>query len=61
MARTYLIRGGASFLLGDGSVKTGGDTIELEDDVARIHADKIELPAQEAVVIEATLDETEHF
>ncbi len=44
--KPYRIRGGASFVThdeqGNRVIKTGGDTIELEDDVAASHADKIE-------------------
>jgi hypothetical protein len=44
--QTRTIRGGCSFRMPDGSLKTGGDQIELEDDVAQAHADKLEpLPA----------------
>lgn len=42
MARPYLIRSGCSFRLADGSLKTAGDLIDLDDDVARDHADKLE-------------------
>ena len=37
----YTINGGFSFLDSDGSTKTGGDTIELSDDVAAAHSEKV--------------------
>jgi hypothetical protein len=42
MARAYRIRSGCSFRLADGSLKTAGEPIDLDDDVARDHADKLE-------------------
>lgn len=36
MAREYIVRTGASFRRNDGSLATGGDRIELEDDVAEL-------------------------
>ncbi|MEY2891164.1 MAG: hypothetical protein RJA98_1072 [Pseudomonadota bacterium] len=43
MGKLYTIRAGASFR-GDGNkLLTGGDQIELEDDVATAHADKVDL------------------
>jgi hypothetical protein len=47
MARAYTIRSGCSFRRDNGSLATGGDTIELEDDVATAHAEKIEPVADE--------------
>jgi hypothetical protein len=47
MLRTYTIRTGCSFRLHDGTLRTGGEEIDLEDDVAQIHADKIDLLAEE--------------
>jgi hypothetical protein len=44
--KAYLIRAGAAFVLADGSRATGGQLIELDDDVAQAHADKLE-PVQE--------------
>ena len=35
MARTYIVRTGHSFRRDDGGLATGGDRIELEDDVAQ--------------------------
>lgn len=44
--RSYTIRTGASFVTTDAEGKpvtlTGGQTIELEDDVAAAHADKVD-------------------
>lgn len=40
--RTYTIRTGCSFRLHDGTLRTGGQEIDLEDDVAQAHADKID-------------------
>jgi hypothetical protein len=48
MARSYTIRSGCSFRRDDGSLATGGDTIELEDDVASAHAEKLEPVTVEA-------------
>lgn len=39
----YRILPGHSFRDSDNTVKTGGDTIELSEDVAKAHADKVEL------------------
>ena len=38
----FKIRPGESFLDSDGSVKTGGQLIELDADMAKAHRDKIE-------------------
>ena len=43
MAKLYKIRAGFSFVVEYGVVATGGDTIELEDDVYQMHAHKLEL------------------
>jgi hypothetical protein len=40
--RAYLIRSGCRFRTADGQVKVAGDVIELDDDVAQVHADKLE-------------------
>jgi hypothetical protein len=44
--RSYIIRAGASFVTTDTEGKTvtltGGQPIELEDDVAATHADKVD-------------------
>lgn len=40
--RAYLIRSGCRFRTADGQVKSAGDVIELDDDVAQVHADKLE-------------------
>jgi hypothetical protein len=42
MAKTYKIRDGFSFVMDDRTVKGGGDIVELEDDVAKGHAHKLE-------------------
>jgi len=42
MPKTYKIREGFSFVFPDGTVKTGGATVELEDDVYEQHAHKLE-------------------
>lgn len=39
----YTIRPGHSFREADGSVKSGGQTIELGEDIAELHADKVDL------------------
>ena len=44
---TYRIRPGHSFRDSDGSTKSGGDLIELGEDIAQLHADKVE-PAESA-------------
>lgn len=43
--RSYLIKSGFSFRIDADTVLTGGSTINLEDDVARVHAEKVELIA----------------
>jgi len=45
--RAYLIRSGCRFRTADGQVKVTGDVIELDDDVAQLHAEKLE-PAEPA-------------
>lgn len=45
MAKTYRIRAGAAFCVEGGmalEIRTGGQTIELDDDIAALHADKLE-------------------
>ena len=42
MAQPYRIRAGATFVHPDGSRATGGQLIELDDDVAQAHAEKLE-------------------
>lgn len=49
----YTINPGYSFLDSDGTVKTGGQTIGLSEDVAKAHAEKVvaipeEVPAEAA-------------
>lgn len=39
----YRINPGYSFRDVDGSIKAGGETIELSDDVAEAHAEKVTL------------------
>jgi hypothetical protein len=46
--KTYTIRDGFSFRMDDNSVKTGGDTIDLDDDVAAMHLHKLEQVTAEA-------------
>jgi hypothetical protein len=48
MARPYRIRDGACFAQADGTRAAGGQVIELEDDVAQAHADKLEPLAEAA-------------
>ena len=54
----YIIQPGHSFVDSDGTVKTGGQVIELSDDVARTHADKVSAfdgaPAQDPAQLAAT-------
>jgi len=38
----YLIRPGESFKDSDGSVKTGGMSIELDDEMAKLHAARLQ-------------------
>ena len=40
--RIFLIREGFSFVLPNNEVLTGGDKIELPDDIAALHAHKLE-------------------
>jgi len=42
MAKTYKIRDGFTFVMDDRTVKSGGDIVALEDDVAKGHAHKLE-------------------
>jgi len=41
--RAYVIRSGCRFRTADGQVKVAGDVIELDDDVAQVHTEKLEL------------------
>lgn len=51
--KRYTIREGFSFVMPDNSVKVGGDTVDLPDDVAEQHFHKFEaLPEQEPAVPE---------
>jgi hypothetical protein len=43
MSKKYRIRDGFTFRGDNGAVIGGGDVIELEDDVAALHAHKLEL------------------
>jgi len=45
--KRYRIRDGHTFRVSDKKVLTGGDTIELEDDVAATFAEKVELVTEE--------------
>ena len=51
----YRIKPGASFRDSDDSIKTGGQTIELSQDVAALHADKVEPLDAEAAALEAAV------
>jgi hypothetical protein len=42
MPKKYTIRDGFTFRGDDGKVASGGDTIDLEDDVAQLHLHKLE-------------------
>lgn len=47
MLKQFMIRAGFSFVMPDGAVLTGGDKIDLEDDVAQQHLHKLEeVPAK---------------
>lgn len=46
--KTYTIRSGATFRVSDTQVLQGGEQIDLADDVAAAHADKLEPVAPEA-------------
>jgi hypothetical protein len=52
----YRIRSGGRFRLADGTLKTVGDVIELDDDVAQMHVDKLEPAAEELVQAPALAD-----
>lgn len=41
MGRPYTVAAGARFVLPDGSMVGEGERIELEDDVAAVHAGKV--------------------
>lgn len=59
MAKQYRIKPGASFRDGD-TVKTGGDLIELDLDMARLHRDKVEeIEVPEAVQTSAPAPDSE--
>lgn len=61
MAKQYRIKPGASFRDGD-TVKTGGELIELDLDMARLHRDKveeIEVPEVEPVQTSAQAPDSE--
>jgi hypothetical protein len=44
--KTYLITNG-SFRMPDGSLKHTGETIELDDDVAQLHAEQLQVAEPE--------------
>lgn len=46
MAKKYTIREGFSFIGDNNEVKSGGEIVELDDDVAANHAHKLELVAE---------------
>lgn len=48
----YKIKPGHSFLDSDGTRKEGGAVIELSDDVAAAHADKIDPAPADAVAVD---------
>lgn len=53
MPKKYIIRTGEQFRDGD-KILVGGDVIELEDDMARLHAGKIDpAPEEEPAATEA--------
>ena len=54
--RAYVIRSGCRFRTADGQVKSAGEVIELDDDVAQVHADKLE-PVADPTPEEATPEE----
>lgn len=58
MKTKYLIRGGASFRMPDGSVKTSGEEIELDSDVALTHAGLLEAAPAPPPEPEPTSDTT---
>lgn len=50
----YLIKAGESFRDSDGSIKTGGQTIELDEQMAALHRDKL----VETRAVSSTVDAT---
>lgn len=54
----YRIKPGYSFLDADSKIKTGGDTIDLSDDAAAAHAEKIE-PCAAELLIDSTSTDTD--
>lgn len=52
----YTIRGGYTFKEADGSTKSGGQTIELDDEMAKLHADKIDPVQASAQALDAPAD-----
>lgn len=56
MAKLYRVRPGESFRDGD-TLKTGGDVIQLDDDMAKLHAHRVdEVPAEELPALDQALD-----
>lgn len=53
MGKLYRIRDGERFVQPSGEVKHGGDTIELDEDTAALHATRLE---QLPVVVEPVID-----
>jgi hypothetical protein len=49
----YIVRPGASFRMPDGSVKTGGDEIELDSDVVANHPNTVDPVPEVASAAEA--------
>ena len=43
MPKKYFIRQGFSFRLDNGGIVSGGEAIELEDDVAKLHLHKLDV------------------
>lgn len=56
--KQYRIRPGASFRMGDGSVKGPGDVIELADEVAAQHANAVDEVTDEAAAEPAARADT---
>jgi hypothetical protein len=52
----YIVRPGASFRLPDGSVKTAGDEIELDSDVAAANPNSVDpVPETDPAPVDATV------
>jgi hypothetical protein len=59
----FKIRSGCSFRVDADMVKNGGDMIELDEDIAQLHSDKIEALDDPTTVLQSEIaeDNPEHL